>query len=166
MAFCADLDALSGDELRTCAREDPATGDCVECLEGYRGFTCNLCATDRGCRGLRPDLTDATCDNTLVYDVPTLEKQYSCDVSRVTGLGDLLTPELLFRCNTSSIADREPISLSPDGEGPMVNVSALADELPGTQEAVGGTCELSFTVKSALGQPVYCLTWGCVFLAG
>lgn len=167
MTCCSDLDALTErGELRTCAREDPATGDCVECLEGYRGFVCNLCSTDRGCSGLRPDLTNPTCDNTLEYAVETLEKVYSCDVSRVTGLGNLLFPELKFQCNTSSIAGRDLVSVSPNGEGPMVNVSALATELPGSPEASGGTCEISFTVLTASTQPVYCLTWGCVFLAG
>lgn len=165
-----DLEALADrGVLRTCAREDPATGECTECLDGYRGFTCNLCSTDRGCQGLRPDLTNPTCDQALEYSVDTLEKTYSCDVSKITGLGDLLFPELLFRCNTSSIAGREPIVVGPvDGEvqGPSVNVSALADELPGTPEASGGTCELSFTVLTAASQPVYCLTWGCVFLDG
>lgn len=58
------------------------------------------------------------------------------------------------------------MSLDPAGTGPYVNVSALAEERPGTPEAFGGTCELSFTTKNAWGQPIMCLAWGCVFAEG
>lgn len=163
----ADIEEISDRApLQTCARQDPENGTCLECLNGYDGYSCNLCQTDAACDVLRPDLPNPTCDRSFEYSRTTVTKQYSCDLQRVTGLADLLLPEFRFQCNTTSIRDREPISLNPAGGGPYVNVSALAAERPNSPQAFGGTCELSFTTKNAWGQPVMCLAWGCVFAEG
>lgn len=126
--------------MSNCANEDPITGECVQCQEGYAGFACNLCATDNSCASLKPDLTNPTCDKTLEYSAETLEKVYSCDVSQVTGLKNLFLPEMVFQCNTTPIAVGQANSLSPDGSGPMVDVSSVVADLPGSPEASGGTC--------------------------
>lgn len=163
----ADIDEISERApLQTCARQDPENGTCFECLDGYAGYSCDLCRSDDACSVLRPDLPNPTCDTAFEYKRSTVTKRYSCDLQRVTGLADLLLPEFRFQCNTTSIRDRSPVSLDPGGGGPFVNVSALAEERPGTPEAFGGTCELSFTTKNAWGQPVMCLAWGCVFAEG
>eukprot|EP00892_Ulva_mutabilis_P011926 jgi/Ulvmu1/9105/UM005_0200.1 len=163
----ADISEISDRApLQTCARQDPENGTCLECLNGYDGYSCNLCETDAACSVLRPDLPNPTCDRSFEYSRTTITKQYSCDLRRVTGLADLLLPEFRFQCNTTSIRNRAPISLNPDGTGPFVNVSQLAEEQPNSPEAFGGTCELSFTTKNAWGQPIMCLAWGCVFAEG
>lgn len=140
------------------------SGNCRECFQGLDGPTCAICSSDAGCTALRPDAENPFCDRNITYSSTSIAKTYSCNGEDIAG--GVVAPGIAMSCNRTSIVGQPPISLTPDGTGPFVEVAGLPAELPDEPGSDGGTCTLQFSVFSDLDKPVMCVAWGCLFVNG
>ena len=95
-----------------------------------------MCAPEGGdamCAATRPGVEGVTCDNALAYSVNSANKTYSCDATS----NPVLDPILSLSCSTASTNDMPPLSVNPDGSGPMVDVRDTSSDKSTTG---GGHC--------------------------